>query len=298
MRPAGSEGAKAERRLALMLCAPALLTMTAVAGWPIVYAVALSLQRYDLRFPDARGFVGLDNYGVVLSDRYWWTAVGVTVLITVVSVAIELCLGMALALAMQRALVGRGLLRTMTLIPYGIVTVVAAYSWFFAFDRDSGYLSGAFGADTAPPAGWFSSLLVIIVAEVWKTTPFVALLLMAGLTLVPENMLKAAAMDGASAWQRFKWVMLPALKPAILVACAFRALDAFRIFDNVFVLTGGAGDTASVSMLTYNNLFRGLNLGIAATMSVLIFGFAAGIAFVFVKLLGTAAPGDVGRRRR
>jgi len=290
-KPALSEGKRAERKLGWLLCAPAAIVMVAVTAWPIIYSVWLSLQRYDLRFPDDRGFVGLDNYVAVLGDRYWWTAFGVTILLTVVSVAIELVLGMVLALIMHRTLVGRGLVRTVTLIPYGIVTVVAAFSWFYAWNADTGYLSDLFGAE-APLTQQVPSLLIITLAEVWKTTPFMALLLMAGLALVPDDLLKAASMDGATAWQRFTKVMLPVMKPAILVALLFRTLDAFRIFDNIFVLTKGANDTSSVSMQTYNNLLKGLNLGIGSTMSVLIFITVALIAFLFIKLFGAAAPGS------
>ena len=296
-KPALSEGKKAERRLGLLLCAPAAIVMIAVTGWPIIYSIWLSLQRYDLRFPDQRQFVGLDNYVAVLSDGYWWTAFGVTALITVISVVIELVLGMLLALVMHRTLVGRGLVRTVSLIPYGIVTVVAAFSWFYAWNTDTGWLTALFGAD-APLTDRVASLAIIILAEVWKTTPFMALLLMAGLALVPDDLLKAASMDGASAWQRFTKVMIPVMKPAILVALLFRTLDAFRIFDNIFVLTKGANDTSSVSMQTYNNLIKGLNLGIGSTMSVLIFIAVAIIAFIFVKLFGASAPGsDPGGRR-
>jgi trehalose/maltose transport system permease protein len=292
-----SEGKRAERRLGWLLCAPAAIVMVAVTAWPIIYSVILSLQRYDLRFPDDRRFVWFDNYVSVLGDRYWWTAFGITILLTLVSVAIELVLGMVLALIMHRTLVGRGLVRTVTLIPYGIVTVVAAFSWFYAWGSDTGYLSDLFGA-TAPLTEQVPSLLIIILAEVWKTTPFMALLLMAGLALVPEDLLKAAAMDGATAWQRFTKVMLPVMKPAILVALLFRTLDAFRIFDNIFVLTKGANDTSSVSMQTYNNLLKGLNLGIGSTMSVLIFITVAIIAFIFIKLFGASAPGsDSGGKR-
>jgi trehalose/maltose transport system permease protein len=292
-----SEGKRAERRLGWLLCAPAAIVMVAVTGWPIIYSVWLSLQRYDLRFPDEREFVGLDNYVSVLTDQYWWTAVGITTLLTVVSVVIELVLGMILALIMHRTLVGRGLVRTVSLIPYGIVTVVAAFSWFYAWNTDSGYLTSLFGAE-APLTEQIPSLLIIILAEVWKTTPFMALLLMAGLALVPDDLLKAASMDGATAWQRFTKVIVPVMKPAILVALLFRTLDAFRIFDNIFVLTAGANDTGSVSMQTYNNLIKGLNLGIGSTMSVLIFIAVAIIAFIFIKLFGASAPGgDQGGKR-
>ncbi|RZQ62664.1 carbohydrate ABC transporter permease [Amycolatopsis suaedae] len=297
-KPALSEGKKAERRLGLLLCAPAAIVMIAVTGWPIIYSVWLSLQRYDLRFPALREFVWFDNYVAVLSNEYWWTAFAVTMGLTIVSVAIELVLGMALALVMHRTLVGRGLVRTVALIPYGIVTVVAAFSWYFAWTPETGYLANMFAGDSAPLTDQWASLGAIVLAEVWKTTPFMALLLMAGLALVPDDLLKAASMDGATAWQRFTKVMLPVMKPAILVALLFRTLDAFRIFDNIFVLTNGAQDTSSVSMQTYNNLIKGLNLGVGSTMAVLIFITVAIIAFIFIKLFGTAAPGsDQGGKR-
>ncbi|ROP38382.1 carbohydrate ABC transporter membrane protein 1 (CUT1 family) [Saccharothrix texasensis] len=293
-----SEGKKAERRLGLLLCAPAILIMAAVAGWPIIYSVWLSLQRYDLKFPDRTEFVGLDNYVTVLTNPYWWNAMWVTILITVVSVAVELVLGMALALIMHRTLVGRGIVRTSTLIPYGIVTVVAAFSWRYAWTPGTGYLAETIAGGEPVLTQKIPAIMVVTLAEIWKTTPFMALLLMAGLALVPDDLLKAAAMDGASAWQRFTKVMVPVMKPAILVALLFRTLDAFRIFDNLFVLTAGSQGTSSVSMLTYNNLIKGLNLGIGSTMSVLIFVAVAIIAFVFVKLFGTAAPGGDGGGRR
>ncbi|MCP2255301.1 multiple sugar transport system permease protein [Prauserella aidingensis] len=293
-----SEGRKAERRLGWLLCAPAAIVMLAVTGYPIVYSIWLSLQRYDLRFPGEQEFVGLDNYIAVLSNPYWWTAFGTTMLITVVTVAIEFVLGMALALVMHRTLVGRGLVRTVALIPYGIVTVAAAFSWYYAWTPETGYLANLFADGSAPLTEYGSSLLIIALAEVWKTTPFMALLLMAGLALVPDDLMRAASMDGANAWQRFTKVMLPVMKPAILVALLFRTLDAFRIFDNIFVLTGGSNDTSSVSMQTYNNLIKGLNLGIGSAMAVLIFLTVALIAFLFVKGFGTAAPGsdDGGKR--
>ena len=297
-KPALSEGKKAERRLGLLLCAPAAIVMIAVTGWPIIYSVWLSLQRYDLRFPAQQQFVGFANYAAVLSNSYWWTAFGTTMLITVVSVAVELVLGMLLALIMHRTIVGRGLVRTVALVPYGIVTVVAAFSWYYAWTPDTGYLANVLASGSAPLTQYASSMVIIILAEVWKTTPFMALLLMAGLALVPDDLLKAAAMDGASAWQRFFKVMLPVMKPAILVALLFRTLDAFRIFDNIFVLTSGQNDTSSVSMQTYNNLIKGLNLGIGSTMSVLIFIAVAIIAFIFIKLFGTAAPGSDSEGKR
>jgi trehalose/maltose transport system permease protein len=294
-KPVLSEGKRAERKLGWMLCAPAAIVMVLVTAWPIIYSIWLSLQRYDLRFPSRTAFVGLDNYVTVLSSSYWWDSFGLTVLITVVSVIIELVLGMVLALIMHRTIVGRGLVRTVTLIPYGIVTVVAAFSWKYAWQGTTGYLGQLLSPDSDLLAEKVPSFLIVVLAEVWKTTPFMALLLMAGLALVPDDLLKAAAMDGAGAWQRFTKVMLPVMKPAILVALLFRTLDAFRIFDNLFVLTPG---TSSVSVQTYNNLIRGLNLGIGSTMSVLIFIAVAIIAFLFIKVFGTAAPGSDSEGKR
>lgn len=287
-----TEGRRSERRLGLWLCAPAAFIMLLVTGWPIVYSVLLSLQRYDLRFPADRAWVGLSNYAAVLTNGFWWSALWVTVVITVISVAIELVLGMALAFAMYRALVGRGLVRTVVLIPYGIVTVAAAYGWRYAWTPGTGWLAGLLPEGSAPLTDRVSAIAIIILAEVWKTTPFMALLLMAGMAVVPEELMRAASMDGASRWQRFTRVMLPLMKPAILVALLFRTLDAFRIFDNIYVLTNGSQNTSSVSITAYHNLIGGLNLGIGSTMSVLILISVAIIATLFIVGFGTAAPGS------
>ncbi|WP_030484878.1 carbohydrate ABC transporter permease [Nocardioides aequoreus] len=288
-----NEGIRAERRFGLMLCAPAVIVMAAVTAYPIAYAVYLSFMRADLRNPSDREFVGLDNYITILSSPYWWNAFFVTSFITVVGAALQLVLGMALAIVMHRTIVGRGLVRTSALVPYAIVTVVAAFSWRFAWSQGIGWLAGP---DSAPLTERWPSLFIILLSEVWKTIPFMALLLMAGLALVPEDLLKAASMDGANAWQRFIKVTVPLMKPAILVALLFRVMDSFRIFDNIFVLTSGANDTSSVSVLAYNNLIRGLNLGIGSAMAVLIFLTIAIVAFVFIKGFGTAAPGADGGR--
>ncbi|MCW2595165.1 MAG: transporter permease [Jatrophihabitans sp.] len=288
-----SEGAKAERRLGWMLCAPAVIVMIAVTAYPIAYAVYLSLERYDLRFPDQHKFIGFDNYQAVLSSPFWWESLARTAVITLVSVAVELVLGMMLAILMHRTLFGRGTVRTAILIPYGIVTVVAAFSWQYAWTPGTGYLVKWLGAG-APLTHQYQALAVITLAEVWKTTPFMALLLMAGLALVPEDLQKAAKMDGASAWQRFVRITLPLMKPAILVALLFRTLDAFRIFDNIFILTAGGNNTQSVSILGYDNLFTALNLGIGSAISILIFICVAIIAAVFIRGFGAAAPGAEG----
>ena len=283
-----SDRTRSERRLAWMLCAPAVLAMLLVTAYPIAYAIVLSVQQVDLRFPDQGGFVGLDNYVTVLTSSLWWEDVFNTLFITVITVAIEFVLGLAIAMVMYKAIFGRGAVRTSVLIPYGIVTVVAAFSWQFAFAPDSGFINGLpFVADDMD---WFgdrwTSFAVIIMAEVWKTTPFIALLLLAGLTTIDDGLYEAARVDGANARQRFFKITLPLLKPAILVALLFRTLDAFRVFDTIFVMTGGAQNTESVSILGYNQLISRLNLGLGSAVSVLIFICVLLIAFIFVRFLG------------
>jgi multiple sugar transport system permease protein len=211
----------------------------------------------------------------------------------VVSLVVEFVLGMALALLMFRTLFFRGTIRTIILIPYGIVTVAAAYGWQYAWTPNTGYLSALFN-NSAPLTKTGTALAVIILAEIWKTTPFMALLLMAGLSLVPEDLQKAARVDGASAWQRFVRITLPLMKPAILVALLFRTLDAFRVFDNIYILTAGGNGTYSVSILGYDNLFRALNLGIGSAISILIFICVAIIAFIYIRIFGASAPGAEG----
>jgi multiple sugar transport system permease protein len=281
-----SSRTRSERKLAWMLCAPAVIAMLAVTAYPIGYAIVLSLQKLDLRFPEQSEFVGLANYGTVLSSELWWTDVFNTVFIMVISVAIELVLGMAIALVMHRAIFGRAVVRTSVLIPYGIITVVAAFAWQFAFASDSGFVNNLIGSEMDWFGGRFSSFAVIIMAEVWKTTPFMALLLLAGLVTIDGGLYEAAKVDGASAWQRFTRITLPLMKPAILVALLFRTLDAFRVFDSIFIMTRGALDTESVSILGFNQLINRLNLGLGSAVSVLIFIFVFLIAFVFVKGFG------------
>jgi multiple sugar transport system permease protein len=292
-----TDDTRSERRLAFLLIAPAVVLMLAVTAYPIVYAVWLSLQRYNLATPDDTQFVGISNYVTVLSDGYWWTALLVTLLITVVSVAIEFVLGMALALVMHRTLFGKGVVRTAVLVPYGIVTVAASYSWYYAWTPGTGYLANLLPAGSAPLTEQLPSLAIVVLAEVWKTTPFMALLLLAGLALVPQDLLNAAQMDGAGPWKRLVKVILPLIKPAILVALLFRTLDAFRIFDNIYVLTQGANNTGSVSILGYDNLFKAFNIGLGSAISVLIFLCVALIAFIYIKLFGASAPGSDMERR-
>ena len=286
--------AGAEQRLAWLLCAPAVLAMLVVTAYPIAYSLWLSLFRYDLRFPGERSFVGFENYLSVLSAPAWWEALFNTLLITVCSVAVELVLGFLFALLMHRALLGRRVIRTALLVPYGIITVVAAMSWRFAFDPTIGFVNALTGMEGAWLAGRWSAFFVIIQTEIWKTTPFMALLLLAGLTQVPGDLLRAARVDGANALQRFFRVTLPLLRPVIMVALLFRTLDAFRIFDTVFVQTRGAQGTGTVSILGYNTLITRLNLGLGSAVSVLIFLCVVVIAAIYIKGFGV----DLSSRER
>src|SRR5947208_5923960 len=269
--------------------------MIAVTAYPIAYAIYLSLLRADLRFPNERTWVDHTNYVTVLSAKLWWLDLGHTALITVVSVAVELVIGMLLALIMHRAIFGRGLVRTSALIPYGIVTVVAAFAWRFAWSSaEGGFVPKVLGFSFDPTATTegFWNYVVVILTEVWKTTPFMALLLLAGLTLVPEELLEAAKVDGATAWQRFWRITVPLIKPAILVALLFRTLDAFRIFDSVFIISNGNNpNIETVSILNANELLTRLNLGLGSAISVLIFLMVVAIAAPFSRGFGPPAPG-------
>ncbi len=295
-RRAVSARVRSERRLAAILIAPAVIVMIAVTAYPIIDAVALSLQRSDLRFPSQSKFIGLANYGHVLSAPVWWQDVFHTVIITVISVSIEFVLGMCLALVMHRVIFARGLVRGIALIPYAIVAVVAAYAWQLAFSLNSGWIPKLVGITSDPLSHTFGLYVAIIIAEVWKNTAFMALLLLAGLALVPDELHEAARVDGATAWQRFYRITLPLMKPAILVALLFRTLDAFRIFDTIYIFGQGAQNTESISMLNYSTLLDRLNLGLGSAVSVLLFLLVALIATMFIKVFGAGASPGGGER--
>ena len=287
-RPRVSDRLRHERRLGLQLSSPAFLVMILVTAYPLAYALVLSLYRYRLTDPEGREFVGLQNYLTVLTDPIWWSSVSTTAIITVSSVGVELVLGFAFAWVMYRILLGRSLIRTAILVPYGIVTVVSAFVWRYAFQLDSGFVNQWFGLGDF---NWFgqrwSALFVITLSEIWKTTPFISLLLLAGLVQVPEELQEAAKVDGATAWQRLRKVVLPNMKAAIMVAVLFRTLDAWRIFDNPFVMTGGANDTETLSFLAYRQNVTLVNLGAGSAVSVLLFATVVIIAFVFIKIFRT-----------
>jgi len=285
-----SQRAKSEARLGWLLAGPAFFVMLFVVLYPILQALYDSLFKYRLTAPGDREFVGLGNYGVILTDPVFWKDLGVTLLITVVTVVVELILGFLLALAMHHAIKQtRGLIRTIILVPYGIITVVSAFAWFYMFSIDSGYINAWFewlpGVDA--DLNWFAqgstALFVIMLSEIWKTTPFISLLLLAGLAQVPGDLTEAASVDGASWWQRMKLVILPNMKASIMVAVLFRAMDAFRIFDSIYIMTNGAYGTEVLSLLAYRTSIGRLEIGMGSAVSVILFLCVALMAVIAVK---------------
>ena len=292
-RPASapvSDRLKSERRLGWLLAGPAFAVMLLVTMYPIIQALFDSLFSYRLTAPDDREFIGLQNYWTVLTDGVFWKDLWVTLLITLVTVAVELVLGFALALVMHSAIKQlRGLLRTVILVPYGIITVVSAFAWFYAFDINTGYVNSWFAwlPVIGPDFNWFgqgwSALLVIMASEIWKTTPFISLLLLSGLAQVPNELGEAARVDGAGWWERMVKVTIPSMKAAIMVAVVFRALDAFRIFDNIYIMTNGQYGTESLSLLAYRTSITRLEIGLGSAISVILFICVLLIAVVAIK---------------
>ena len=282
-----SDRTRAENRLGQKLVAPAIIMMLLVTAFPMLRALWLSVCNYSLTAPDDKNFVGLSNYVTALTDPLFWQTTGITVFYMVVTVAVELVIGFAFAMVMHRLIFARGVVRTSILIPYGIITVVSGFAWQFAFSYQNGFVN-----QWLPFVGdeynWFgqtgSAVFAICISEIWKTTPFMSLLLLAGLAQVSEDMIEAAKVDGATWWQRLWKVIIPNMRAAIMVAVLFRALDAYRIFDNIFVMTNGAEKTESISFLTYRQTIEQFQLGMGSALSVLLFLSVLLIAFLIVKV--------------
>ncbi|MDN5744668.1 MAG: sugar ABC transporter permease [Nocardioidaceae bacterium] len=285
--PEPSDRAKAETRLGQKLVAPAIVLMLVVTAFPMARAIYLSTFDYALTAPEDKDFIGLGNYLTALSDPLFWQTTGVTVLYMVVTVAVELVVGFIFAMVMHRVVFARGLIRTSILIPYGIITVVSGFAWQFAFTYQNGFINGWLPG-ISDDFNWFGdttpAVIAIMVSEIWKTTPFMSLLLLAGLAQVSEDMVEAAKVDGATWMQRLTRVILPNMPAAIMVAVLFRALDAYRIFDNIFVMTAGAQKTESISFLTYRQTIEQFQLGMGSALSVLLFLSVLLLAFGIVKL--------------
>lgn len=288
-KPRLSDRSRAEQNLGWKLAMPAFVVMVLVTGYPILQAVWNSFFAYRLTDPENRHFVGLNNYLVSFTDPIFWSAMWMTILVTVITVIVELVLGFIIALVMHRIVIPRKTLRTLVLIPYSIITVVSGFTWLYAFQTSTGFVNQWIqwmpGID--PNYDWFGSfwpsVFVISLSEIWKTTPFMSLLLLAGLAQVDTSMEEAAKVDGASWIQVLVKVILPSMKAAVMVALLFRTLDAFRIFDNIFIMTGGANDTSSLSMLIYRQTIDRTEIGLGSALSVILFLCVLVIAAVFVK---------------
>jgi ABC-type sugar transport system permease subunit len=290
-----------EARIAWVLVLPALLTILLVALFPLLWTFWESLHLHDLRMPWlGQPFVGLDNYVDAFRDPRFWGSLGHTAFFAVASVSLELIIGLWLALALNRAFRGRGLVRAAVLIPWAIPTVVSALLWRFMFEGQTGIVNSllvGFGL-LAEPVVWFihpsDAWVPVVLADVWKTTPFVALLLLAGLQNIDSSLYEAARIDGASAWRQFRHVTLPLLKPAILVALIFRTLDAFRVFDLIYALTGGGPGTSTepIALYTFNVLLQNLQFGYGSALSVIVFAITFSLALLYIRFLGAELTGS------
>jgi multiple sugar transport system permease protein len=281
-----------QRRLAAYMLSPSLILVAIVAAYPIGYAIWLSLNEYSVRVPGLKRWAGLRNYDTALSNNEFWSAIGTTFLFTGISVVLELVIGLAMAVAMHSAFKGRGLLRTVVLVPWAVLTVVTAMMWRSIFEPNLGFVNnmldglGLPGGDVVwlGENGW--ALAVMIFADVWKTAPFMALLLLAGLQVIPGEVYEAARVDGATAWQRFARITLPLLTPAILVALIFRTLDALRIFDLPYVLTKGVHGTNTLSLYAYQELQQNRIIGLGSALSVMTFLIVMAVSFLYIRFVG------------
>jgi trehalose/maltose transport system permease protein len=265
---------------------PALALLSLVTVYPVFYVFFLSLQRRLLIFDISR-FAGLDNYLFLLRDDRFWNALKNTVYFSAVSVSLELILGFSIAVLLHRSFRFKGILRAIVLVPWAVPTVVSARMWEWIYNTDFGILNYILGEKINWLGSPFWALNAAVFMDVWKTTPFVTILLTAGLQVIPQDLYRAAKVDGASGWAVSRRITLPLLKPVILIVLIFRSLDAFRVFDAVYVLTGGgpANSTETLSIYAYKVLFQTLQFGYGATLSVVVFLCVGSISIVYVKLL-------------
>jgi multiple sugar transport system permease protein len=278
-----------ERRLAKVMVGPSMILIAVVAVWPIVYAIWLSLHEYSVRVAGLSrwaGPIGLRNYSTALQDPDWRAALAHTLIFTVASVSLELVIGLGMALAMHAAFRGQGLLRTTVLVPWAVLTVVTAVMWRTMFVSPYGFVNTILGTQTVWLGSAPQALIIIIFADVWKTAPFMALLILAGLQVIPGEVYEAAEVDGASTWQRFVKITLPLLTPAILVALIFRTLDALRIFDLPYVLTNGQFGTSTLSTIAQETFATNRLYGLGSAMAVLTFIIVMIVSFSYIRFVG------------
>jgi len=282
--------ARQRARLAFWLLAPALAFVTLLGAFPVLSQFVLSFTRFNLKFPDERGFAGLSNYSQLLSDSVFWVDLGQTAYFTVVSVGLELVLGLAAALLLNRMTRGRMAMNSSLIVPWALPTVVAATMWSLLLNDRVGLVNSVLErlGLMGEPIVWLGPRLAmtsVILADVWKTTPFVAIILLAGLKSIPKQYYEAAALDGAGHWAVFRSVTLPLLKPFIAVAVLFRTMDAFRVFDLIWVLTGGASRTETLSVYIHRVLFRYADMGYGSTMTVALFVIVFLLSLVLIRFM-------------
>jgi ABC-type sugar transport system permease subunit len=286
----------ADARLAWTLTLPALAIVSVFGFIPIVWTFWESLHFHDLRMPWlGRPFVGAANYIAVAADARFWSALGHTAFFVAATLVIELAAGLLLAMALDRVARFRGFVRTAVLLPWAVPTVVVALVWRFMFESPGGLASALAGGFRFAPETWFAdpvaAWIPLILADAWKTTPFVAILLLAGLQQIDRSLYEAADVDGANAWRQFLHITLPLLAPAMLVAALFRSLDAFRVFDLVYVMTGGGPGTSTepIALLTFATLLQNLEFGLGAALSMIVFAIAFLVSLAAIGLFGSSA---------
>jgi multiple sugar transport system permease protein len=279
-------------QVALLL--PAALLLGLVVVVPALRVVHLSFCRVELEHGIAIHFAGLEQYARLLQDGRWWTALRNTAVFTAASVALEAVLGVGVALLLHQRFRGRGFVRALVMLPWALPTAVMALAWAWIFNDSFGVwndLLGRLGLVSSPIA-WLgtpaTAMIALVIADVWKTTPFVALIVLAGLQAIPETVLEAARVDGLSAMQRFRRVVLPLLIPSLLVALAFRSVQSFASFDLPYVMTGGGpgGATETVSLYAYQADFRYLDFGYGSAIAVTGIVLSALIALAVIRLAG------------
>jgi multiple sugar transport system permease protein len=284
-----------EKTFAAALVLPCFLFVTLFAFYPILYSFYLSFHRLILGLP-ALGmpFVGLENYRELLGDGHAMKSLANTLLFVFSTTALEIAFGLIIALILNRAFRARGLVRAAVLVPWAIPTVVSSQMWRFIFNDKYGVFNFMlFGSDVSAYQAWLAepamAFAAIVVADVWKASSFAGLIILAGLQTIPDELYEASRIDGASAWQQFTRITLPLVKPAILVALLFRTMDAFRVFDLVFVMTqGGPADATNVlQFYGYKKIFAEGQMGYGSTISVLVFAVTFLVSMAYIKMVGT-----------
>ena len=279
-----------ERRLATYMVAPSMILIAVVAVWPIIYAIWLSLHEYSLRVAGLSRWAspaGLGNYIDALKSQEFWSATRITFVFTICSVVLETLLGLAMALIMHAAFKGQGLLRTTVLVPWAVLTVVTAIMWKTIFDPNLGFVNSLLGTKTVWLGEEPQALMVMIFADVWKTAPFMALLLLAGLQVIPTEIYEAARVDGATPLQQFRHVTWPGIAGPALLAALLNALWTFREFDIIYASTRGgpAGATETLGILVYREAFESFRFGTAAAIGVLMLATATLFVVLFMRVL-------------